>query len=774
MSSVNQFLATAKRRLWPAAQGGDYLTAARRRLFFAVCALIGLSGVASGLVSGAAYAATAPIIAVAGVLVPLLIGAAPAIMPAHRRMEPFAFAVLCALGLHLVAMTAAPGGAYAAVYLVSLPLLFGLLIGFKAGLIAGAVTIGAIAALSASGMLPGWLALTTCVLTFGVTLSICIFQCEIERTTEYLLAANEKIADANRRHEASNRLLEATLRHIEQGVVVYNAEMEMLAWNENYETLMAFPKGWLYKGRTLQEYLQLNEERGEYEHIEGRETDKTLFHRIKNMRAKREPAPVQRLVRRRPNGEYVEIIANPMPDGGLVATFTDVTEKEKARREIERLAWTDPLTGLNNRNSLRSTMVRSMSVAQECGHKLALLLIGLDRFKPVNDTYGHAAGDEVLRVLAKRMQNSIRASDHAFRLGGDEFALVVFLNQDKKQIYDLATRLLEQLSGPVEFEGRTLLVGASAGISFYPDNDQNPDELIRKADTALYEAKNTGRNCYRIYDELVDHKAQKQRRYEDDLRNALRKKQFELLYQPKYAPEKEKIVGAEALIRWRHPEHGLITPAEFIPIVERSDLVFPVGSWVLRAAWRQAHEWIEPNSKADFTVSVNVSARQFFDAGFVKVLQELAESRPDLARHIDLEITEEVTIDNVDEAARIMRDITDIGFRISVDDFGTGYSSISYLHKLPVHSLKIDKSFLDSLSVDEQSASLVQSMIELGHNLGLNVVAEGVETEEQLAFLRERKCDEIQGYLIGKPLRAEEFASFIPSAGEKHRRAEAV
>ena len=246
------------------------------------------------------------------------------------------------------------------------------------------------------------------------------------------------------------------------------------------------------------------------------------------------------------------------------------------------------------------------------------------------------------------------------------------------------------------------------------------------------------------------------------------------MYQPKYAPEKEKIVGAEALIRWRHPEHGLITPAEFIPIVERSDLVFPVGSWVLRAAWRQAHEWIEPNSKADFTVSVNVSARQFFDAGFVKVLQELAESRPDLARHIDLEITEEVTIDNVDEAARIMRDITDIGFRISVDDFGTGYSSISYLHKLPVHSLKIDKSFLDSLSVDEQSASLVQSMIELGHNLGLNVVAEGVETEEQLAFLRERKCDEIQGYLIGKPLRAEEFASFIPSAGEKHRRAEAV
>lgn len=757
MGAVKHFVTMANQRLWPSAEGGDYLSAARRRLFAAICMLVGVSGAISGL----NYIDDAPLIALAGVVVPFIIGALPLIIPVHLDLKKFAFAFLCALGVHLTVMAIAREGAFAVVYLPAIPLLFGLLIGFKAGLISGLVTIGVIAALSSS-FVPGWLALTTGILTFGITLSICIFQLEIERTTDYLLTANEKVVEANRQHKRSNQLLEATLRNIEQGVVVYNADMEIVAWNKSYATLLEFPEGWLRKGRTIEEYFRLNAERGEYEGIEPGGVETAVFSRMMETKADAKSKRTQRQLRRRPNGKYIEILGNPMPDGGIVITYTDITDKEEARQQIERLAWTDTLTGLNNRNSLRSTMVKSMNIAKQSDKKIALLLLDLDRFKPVNDTYGHAAGDAVLQTLAKRMKNSIRSSDYAFRLGGDEFALIVFFSQEKNHIYDLMPRLLKQLETPIEFEGREIAVGASIGISFYPDNDENPDELIRKADTALYEAKDGGRNCYRIYDELVDHKAQKQRRYEDDLRNALKKKEFELLYQAKYSTAQNRINGAEALIRWRHPEYGLISPADFIPIVERSDLVFPVGAWVLRTAWRQAHQWIEEGSSRDFSVSVNVSARQFFDTGFLKLLRELAASRPDLAQHIDLEITEEVTIGNVDDAARIMQEITEIGFTISVDDFGTGYSSISYLHKLPVHCFKIDKSFLDSLAEEKQSASVIQSMIELGHNLGIKVVAEGVETEEQMAFLRQHNCDEVQGYLIGKPISAEAFTELLP------------
>ena len=325
-------------------------------------------------------------------------------------------------------------------------------------------------------------------------------------------------------------------------------------------------------------------------------------------------------------------------------------------------------------------------------------------------------------------------------------------------------RLLERLRAPVEYDGREISVGASIGISFFPDSDENPDELIRKADIALYEAKEGGRNCFRIYDELVDHKAKKQRQYEDELRDAIKNKEFELFYQPRYCLTENTVNGAEALIRWRHPNAGLVMPNDFFPIIERGDLVFPVGAWVLRTAWRQAHQWTQEYPESNLSISVNISARLFFDASFMKLLRELAASRPALAARIDLEITEEVTIGNVEDAARIMQEINDIGFRISVDDFGTGYSSISYLHKLPVHRFKIDKSFLDSFGDGEQSSTVIKSMIELGHNLGMTVVAEGVETQEQLDFLRDNECDEIQGYLISKPVKAGVFAEILDSA----------
>ena len=770
MIDLKKFLTTANERLWPKAEEGEYLSAARRRLFSAICLLIGVSGLTSGTITGLQHFAEAPLIAIAGILVPLAIGMMPFLVKPHWNVDKFAIGVLSVLFAHIIIMTSAPSREAAVVYLAAIPVLSALLVGFRASIISGVVTIATIIVL-ANTIVSGWIGLTTGILTFGITISVCIFQREIEHTTAYLVAAHEQLIESQKRHKDANHILHLTLKYIEQGIVVFDADMRMVAWNDTYETLMEFPKGWLNESRTIEDYYRFNAERGEYGDIGAQDIDQAVARRMKELKFNAQEIKPHRYVRRRPNGLFVEIVGNPMPDGGLVVTFTDITDKEEARQEIEKLAWTDPLTDLFNRNSLRSTIVRSMGIVRRADKRLALLLLDLDRFKPVNDTYGHAAGDEVLRVIAQRIKDNIRSSDYAFRLGGDEFAVLIFFTNEAREILDMVPRLLDKLRAPIEFDGRELSVGSSIGISFYPDNDENPDELVRKADIALYEAKENGRNCYRVYDELVDHKAQKQRRFEDELRDAIRKKEFDLYYQARFCLESNKVNGAEALIRWRHPEFGLTMPGDFIPIVERSDLVFPVGAWVLRTAWRQAHKWTQDYGEFDFSLSVNVSARLFFDSSFMNLLTELAASRPDLAAHIDLEITEEVTIGNVDDAARIMQEINNIGFKISVDDFGTGYSSISYLHKLPVHRIKIDKSFLDSYAAGEkQSATVIKSMIELGHNLGMQVVAEGVETEDQLAFLRDNNCDEIQGYLISKPVELHKFNAILDRDGGEMRK----
>lgn len=769
MNLVKHFLKSVKPRIWPAVTSDDYLSAARRRLFAAICILVGLSGVTSGAITGVRYFADAPFVAIVGVLVPLIIGLLPFMIKADRAIDKFAIGFLSVLYGHLIFITTAPSREFAIVYFAAIPVLSGLLIGFRAGIFSGIVAIGTIVVLAMS-VVPGWLGLTTGILTFGVALSVCIFQQEIERTTSYLIAANARATDANSRQQEANQLLHLTLSHIEQGIVVYSADMRMATWNDKYQELMGFPKGWLHTGRTIEDYFRFNAERGEYGELDEKCIDATVARRMEELQFDGKDIRPHRYVRLRPNGVSIEIVGNPLPDGGLVVTLTDITDKEEARQAIEKLAWTDPLTTLLNRNSLRSTIVRSMNIVRRADKRLALLLLDLDRFKPVNDTYGHAAGDEVLRVIAARLRENTRSSDYAFRLGGDEFAVLIFFKCENAEIYDVMPRLLERLKAPIHYDGREISVGASIGISFFPDSDENPDELVRKADIALYEAKENSRNCFRVYDELVDHKAKKQRRYEDELRDAVKRKEFELYYQPRYCLINNSINGGEALIRWRHPEQGIISPADFIPIVERGDLVFPVGAWVLRTAWRQAHRWTQEFSTRNFSLSVNVSARLFFDANFIKLLRELAASRPDLAACIDLEITEEVTIGNVEDAARIMQEINDIGFKISVDDFGTGYSSISYLHKLPVHRIKIDKSFLDSYGEGEQSATVIKSMIELGHNLGMTVVAEGVETQEQLDFLRDSQCDEIQGYLISKPVKVDVFSEILSSARGAQRK----
>ena len=575
-------------------------------------------------------------------------------------------------------------------------------------------------------------------------------------TQRAVVGAMQSLRESLAESEYNRCLLEATFEQIEQGLVVYDADLRLVNWSRSFEKILRLPKGWAVKGRSIEDYFRLNAERGDYGDISTGDIESVVRERMEELRIDRRSIKPHRYVRQTAFGRYIEIIGNPMPGGGMVTTYSDITQQEEAKQEIEKLAWTDTLTGLLNRNAMNGQLAVTLSDAKAQSMKVAFLLLDLDRFKPINDTYGHAAGDVVLQIVAQRIRQAIGPDNKAFRLGGDEFAMTV-LYDDIKHVRDIIGVLTCSVRDPIDFEGRELTVTATVGVATYPEQETDPVELIRKADTALYEAKDNGRGGFRFYDKHVDRKARKLRWIEDELSRAIKDHEFELHFQPKVRASDASIVGAEALIRWQHPRRGLVPPGEFIPVAERTDLVFPMGEWVLREAWNRVPEWVNKAPSSEFTVAVNVSPRQFFDIGFRNLLKELADSDPDRTRHIELEITEEVMIGNVEQAKAILRTVDAMNYAISIDDFGTGYSSISYLHKLPVSKIKIDRSFIVGLGKTDRAEHVMRSIVDLGHNLGLTIIAEGVETETQARILQRSRCDEFQGYLFGRPVLPEEF-----------------
>jgi diguanylate cyclase (GGDEF)-like protein/PAS domain S-box-containing protein len=470
---------------------------------------------------------------------------------------------------------------------------------------------------------------------------------------------------------------------------------------------------------------------------------------------------------KRKDGSFVWVLQNENltegPDGLLSViegTVIDISERKRAEEQVKHLAFHDPLTNLPNRLLFNDRLTLAVAQAHRHSQRLAVLFLDLDRFKVINDSLGHSVGDELLRQVAERIQEHVREGDTVARLGGDEFTLLVPGITAEEDAAKIARKICEAIHDPFWIDGRELFVTTSVGVSVYPSDGHDAETLVRNADSAMYRAKEQGRDNYQLYTPAMNAKAVERLSLESRLRQAIANDELELHFQPFIDLRTAELLGAEALVRWRHPELGLIPPMDFIPIAELSGLIVPIGEWVLRTACAEARKWHEKGFPK-LTVSVNLSSRQFQQADLVsQVTHALDETGLDPDK-LDLEITESNAMQNAEHSINTLWGLKKQGVRISMDDFGTGYSSLNYLKRFPIDRIKLDQSFVRDLPSDKDDAAIAMAVIAMGRSLELVVIAEGVETEEQLAFLKGHQCDQLQGYLLSRPLASEAFDRFL-------------
>ncbi|AKA24704.1 putative bifunctional diguanylate cyclase/phosphodiesterase [Pseudomonas chlororaphis] len=433
-----------------------------------------------------------------------------------------------------------------------------------------------------------------------------------------------------------------------------------------------------------------------------------------------------------------------------------------ANRELTQLALHDTLTGLPNRTLLADRIDQAMQWVTEQGGCFALMFIDLDGFKPVNDAFGHHMGDQLLREVALRLREDLRSQDTLARIGGDEFVLLVQLSEPDDALR-LAARQVGLISQAFRVAEHELQISASVGIAVYPGNGLTPQELLMNADAAMYHAKGTGKNGYSFFDASMNSDARRQLQLLQDLRHALEHNEFQLYYQPKFDAANGTPVGAEALLRWEHPQLGLLLPDKFIDLAEKTGLIIPIGEWVLNEACRQMREWYSQGYEG-WRIAVNISALQFCHAGLVDSVARALVLHRLPANSLTLEITETTAMSDADASMTVLKQLADMGVDLSIDDFGTGYSSLMYLKRLPANELKIDRGFVRDLEHDSDDAAIVSAIVALGQALGLRIVAEGVETDVQQDFLTQLGCDSLQGYFLGHPQPAARFMQSIHQA----------
>jgi diguanylate cyclase (GGDEF)-like protein len=541
--------------------------------------------------------------------------------------------------------------------------------------------------------------------------------------------------------EQINARFDAAINNISQGVCLFDAAQRVVVSNRRYAEIYRLSPEQIGTGMSLAEILELRRQTG---------TDFKLDPEVYMAQNTKMRAEVQELA----DGRIVSISRHMMPDGGWLTTHEDITDRARNEQKIAYLAEHDLLTGLPNRafltKMLEGAIRRRDDVATD---HFSIFMLDLDRFKNVNDTLGHAAGDQLLIEVARRLKASLRDSDVLARLGGDEFAIIQPLDsEDNETTIGLALRIIDTIARPIELNGHQVMVGASIGIARSPSDGRDPRDLLKKADLALYAAKADGRNDFRLYRPEMMRNAEAHKIIENELREAIGKGQFELYYQPIIDVRTQTACGAEALVRWRHPQRGLVGPEEFIPIAETSGLIMPLGDWILQQACRDAASWPEA-----LRVSVNLSAFQFNKGNlFDVVLCALVESGLNPER-LELEITESALLDNQASHLQTIRQLKNLGITMALDDFGTGYSSASYLTNFPFDKIKIDKSFIQGAEQRRDCAAVIASVLALARGLEMAVTAEGVETEHQFQMLRNVGVEYAQGFLFAQPLSQPRF-----------------
>jgi diguanylate cyclase (GGDEF)-like protein/PAS domain S-box-containing protein len=569
-----------------------------------------------------------------------------------------------------------------------------------------------------------------------------------------------ELHDVQRSLAVQNERLDAALNNMSQGLVMFDSSARLVVCNKRYLDMFGLSSETVKPGCTIREVLDQRVATG------GFRADYVEAYRADLLAAVAHGATFSKITKL-PDGRVISIVNQPMTDGGWVATHEDITARLLAEEKIKHLAHYDALTDLPNRVTFYERMETALS-RQRRSEFVAVLSLDLDRFKGVNDTLGHPIGDLLLQAAADRMRSCVRSEDLVARLGGDEFAIVQVSSTPTSDVSALAARLIEVVGAPYDLDGHQVNVGASVGIAIAPTDGDKPDQLMKSADLALYRAKADGGGDYRFFEVEMDARMQARRALELDLRKAIVNGEFELYYQPIIDVKTKQITSCEALLRWHHPERGMIAPVEFIPVAEHTGLIVPLGEWVLRQACAEAVRW-----PTHVTIAVNLSPAQFKSRNLVPmVVNALAASGLPAAR-LELEITEMVLVQDNDGAFAILHQLRNLGIRIVMDDFGTGYSSLGYLRSFPFDKIKIkiDQSFIQDLPAKQDSVAIVRAVVGLSSSLGITTTAEGVETEEQLASLTAEGCNEFQGFLFSLPKTAADIARLL---GELAPRAEAV
>jgi diguanylate cyclase (GGDEF)-like protein/PAS domain S-box-containing protein len=463
---------------------------------------------------------------------------------------------------------------------------------------------------------------------------------------------------------------------------------------------------------------------------------------------------------------HMRINGEPVMRGSELVGYrgvgSDVTAAVQAARKIAELARFDSLTGLPNRHMFMEELDKVLARSKRYGRRFALFFIDLDRFKLVNDNLGHAAGDELLSTVGSRLSRLLRDADLLARLGGDEFVVITESNCEAATLSKVANRILNTIAQPLTLEGRCVEISASIGIAICPADGDNAASLMRAADTAMYQAKGRGKNTFDFFTADLANKAALHYALEGELRYAIERQQLQLYYQPKVDALTGAMVGMEALVRWRHPERGLLAPGAFIEMAEESGLIVPIGRWVLQTACAQMATWIEAGLCPP-RCAVNISARQLIGETLVEDLRAALNGAGLAARHLEIEVTESMLMDDPEHAAKLLEEIDRLGVHIAIDDFGTGHSSLAYLKRFPLGTLKVDRSFVKDLPLDSEDLAITRAVIALGHSLGFRIVAEGVETQAQQHCLAAMGCDILQGYLFGRPSPAASIEEILRS-----------